>query len=735
MKSDEGIQSRRDLKKRKEECMRKEERMRKGGFFLIGLCFISLILFSSAWAEDIAMDESQKDYQVYDLGDIFVTSEKPPAVQETIILNRVTAEEIEATNSRTVAEALSHVPGIRVSTGRKNFASVQIHGLDQNRFLVLIDGVPYYETKYGGLDLSQIPVDNVAEIVVSKGAASVLYGANALIGAINIITKKPTEKPSVEGLLEIGNNGYIRESVSHGMKVGIFNYWLNFGHQQADSWRMSSKFDPEFGAVTFRPGPRDVPTILENGSKRENSDYETYSFWGKVGVEPNPNSEYYANFHIIEKEKGDPPSTLGGTVINFFPAFSRIFDRITKYDDWGIDLSGQQKIFEPLTLKGKLFYHDHTDDYTSYSDQLYHNEIAVSRYKDYIFGGTLLADVRPIDWDIVRLSFHYKGDSHKQRDDERLPFDEYFSRTGSAGLENEFNLIKRLSVVIGVSYDWYDVTKAKALFEDDDNPSLDNPENWFLVKAPKPDSMEEFCPMIGATYNLFDATRLYGSAAHKIRFPTLDQFYSSSGGNLNLKPEVANNYTLGVSQLFSHFAKAELAGFYHDLKDFISRDSDPRLNPESQYQNFAKIQLTGFELFTELYPVRDLVLYGAYTYNHARDKSSGRVTDLVRNIPQYKVDVGGYYTIPYIRTRVDLVGIYMAKIYNQLPTPASVASGTVQRTLTKSYFTADARISQPFGKYFEAYLAMNNIFDRDYESEDGFPGKGRNFYFGVSGKF
>jgi outer membrane receptor protein involved in Fe transport len=726
---------------KKEERMKKAECFRKGGFFLIGLCFISLIFFGAAWAEEIAMSESQKDYQVYDLGEIFVRSEKPPAVEETVIINRMTAEEIEATNSRTVAEALSYVPGIRVSTGRKNFASVQIHGIDQNRFLVLIDGVPYYETKFGGLDLSQIPVDNVAEIVVSKGAASVIYGTNALIGVINIITKKATEKPSVSGLVEAGNGGYKRVSVSHGMKVGIFNYWLNFGHQEADAWRMSSDFEPEFGPVTYRgfpPGtfPRDpVPTILENGNNRNNSDYETNSFWAKVGVEPNPGSEYYVNFHLINKEKGDPPSTLGGNVFGFFPAFSRAFDRITKYDDWGIDLSGQQKVFDPLTFKGKLFYHNHVDDYTSYSDQLYQNEIAVSRFSDYILGGSLLADVRPIDWDIIRLSFHYKNDSHKQRDDERLPFDEFLSRTGSVGMENEFNLIKRLSLVIGASYDWFKVTKAKQLFQDDDNPSLDHPEFWVLVKAFKPDPMNQFCPMIGATYSLFDSTRLFASAAHKIRFPTLDQFYSSSGGNPKLDPEKANNYTLGVSQLFSHFAKAELAGFYHDLKDFISRDSDPRINPDSQFQNFAKIELKGFEFDAELYPVKDLVLFGAYTYNHARDKSPGRATDLVRNIPQYKVDVGGHYTVPYIRTRLDLVGTYMAKIYNQLPTAASVAQENVQRTLTKSYFTANARVSQSFANFFEVYLAMNNILDRDYESEDGFPGRGRNFYLGVSAKF
>ena len=81
----------------------------------------------------------------------------------------MTAEEIKARNARTVAEALATTPGIRVSTGRKNEPNVSIHGFDQSKILVLIDGVPYYETNYGKLDLNQIPTDNIARIEVTKG--------------------------------------------------------------------------------------------------------------------------------------------------------------------------------------------------------------------------------------------------------------------------------------------------------------------------------------------------------------------------------------------------------------------------------------------------------------------------------------------------------------------------------------------------------------------------------------
>jgi iron complex outermembrane receptor protein len=698
--------------------------MKKGGVLLMGVCLIVLIYFHAARAEETAKAESKKDYQVFDLGEIFVTSEKPPAVREMAIINEVTAEEIKATNSHTVAEALAFVPGIRISTGHKNFSYIEIHGMNQNRFLVLIDGVPYYETKYGGLDLNQIPVDNIAKIEVTKGAASVLYGTNALMGVVNIITKKPTEKPSAEAILEVGPHDTNRVSLSHGMKVGIFNYWLNYGHQESDGWRLSDNFNPSHivGTLRWTPGPTQR-AIIEDGGYRNNSDFKMNSFWAKVGIDPSPGSEYYLNFHYIAKEKGDPPSLYGGRTFTTFPAFSQIFDRITKYDDWGFDLSGQQKVLDQLTLKGKLFYHNHVDDYTSYSDQYYSNEIAVSRYKDYLLGGSLLADVRPLEWDIIRLSFNYKGDSHKQRDDERLPFDETFSYTGSVGLENEFNLINNLSIVVGTSYDWFKVTKAK---------KSDATLSYALVDVEKPDSSHEFNPMIGATYNLFDTTKLFGSLARKVRFPTLDQLYSSKGGNLDLKPERAINYTLGVSQIFSDFAKAGLAGFYHDIRNFISRDSNPYENPLALNRNWAKIEMLGFEVNGEIYPMKDLILRVGYMYNRARDRSPDRVTNYVVNIPANKIDAGVSYTIPYIQTRLDFNGTYLGKVFNQLPTPASPTQ-EVQRI--KDYYLADVRISKSFLKYFEAYLAVNNIFDKNYESSYGFPGPGRSFYLGISAKY
>ena len=695
--------------------------MRKlSGLFSVMVFFICMSM-GAAWSEEAAETKSSEDYEAFDLGEIYVTAEKMPASREVTVTTEITAEEMKATNSRTVAEALRYVPGVIVSTGRKNEPGVQIRGLNQSRALILIDGVPYYETNFGKLDLNQIPVDNVAKIEVTKGGASVLYGPNALAGVVNIVTKKPADKPTAEAFLEVGENATSKLSLTHGMKVGIFNYWLNYSHQESGGWRLSDDFEPKLGTITRRPGSP-TQTILEDGGWRKNSDFKTDSIWAKVGIEPTPDAEYYVNFHYIEKEKGVPPSTVTENVITSRPAFSG-FARIPRYDDWGIDLSGQQKVLDQLTLKAKLFYHDHVDDYASYSDQSFQKRIAISRYEDYLVGGSFTTDYRPAQWDIIRMGFNYRGDSHKERDDSYLPFAEDFSYTGSVSLENEFNLVKNLSLVAGLSYDWFEVTEAERNITDRNTGNFLN-----QVDLDTPDTMDEFNPMIGATYAITDTTRLFGSVARKVRFPTLSQLFSTRSGNTELTAEKSVNYTLGVSQAFGSLATGELALFYYDISDFISRDAP---GTEGIYRNYAKISLAGFELSGTINPWADLLLRAGYTYNNARDRSDGRVTTNVTFVPEHKVDLGLRYTVPYIITPVDITCVYVSESYNQLPTPQRPDQESIK---TGDYFIMNARIAKSFLKRFEAYLAVNNIFDSDYESESGFPGLGRNFYVGLSAK-
>ena len=251
------------------------------------------------------------------------------------------------------------------------------------------------------------------------------------------------------------------------------------------------------------------------------------------------------------------------TVFPNRPAFSNFFG-YNRYDDWGVDLSGQQKVNDVLTITAKAYYHNHADGLDSFSDQTFTTMTARSNYYDYTIGGSLITQYQPVSWDTIRLAFNYRGDSHKQRADDYLPFERFFSMTGSVGIENEVNLGNNFSGVLGVSYDWFHVTEATKNNTNSSNGNFINQSGLSLGH-----SKDSFNPMIGFTYTFPDSTKLYASIARKTRFPGLKQLFDSSTGNNELEPEMAINGTIGVSRSFSGLMWGELAFFYHDISDMI----------------------------------------------------------------------------------------------------------------------------------------------------------------------
>lgn len=683
-------------------------------FFLL----LSFFVFNIGWAEE-PTTKPAKEFEVYNLGEIVVSAESAK-VKEVAVVNEITAEDIKATNSKTLAEALFNAPGVRVTTGSKNEANVSIHGFAQQQLLVLIDGVPYYETKYGRLDLNQIPTENIAKIEITKGAASVIYGANGLGGVINVITKKPSEKPYSSVSFELSENDTYRASATHGMKTGIFNYWLNYTYAKSDGYDLSDDYEPRETTIQKQPGGKTTKVIQKKG-ERINSDYEANYLWGKFGIAPNQDAEYYLNFHYLDRDKAWPPSTDMIRYFNSRPYFTN-FAEIPNYTDWGVDLDAKQKVHDKVTLKAKLFYHDHNDDLDSFTDETYSEQLAHSTYKDYILGGSFFADYQPVDWDMLRFAFHYKKDNHEQRDDDYLPFEESTSYTGSIGLENEFNMVKNLSVVAGISYDWWDVDKSEKV-------TTDKSTGDYVSMGENPTTnTHAFNPMVGLAYTFSDTTKVFGSIAHKSRFPTLNELYGK-GGNTDLDAETSWNYTLGVSRPFSKYGQAGLSVFYYDVSDMISKDGPKFLGTN---YNVGEVQLYGVEVNAEVHPLDGLTLRLDYTYEEAENRSDGRVTDDVTFIPKHKLDASIQYLVPVAKTKLNFNMTYVSSIYSQLPTPSSPTNPEQE---AGEYTIFDAKITQPIWKYFEAYVACKNIFDKNYEPEVGYPAPGRSFWGGIMARF
>ncbi|KAB2810092.1 TonB-dependent receptor plug domain-containing protein [Phaeocystidibacter luteus] len=113
--------------------------------------------------------------------------ESPIAVQ---VMNR---ELLQATQSISVAEGLNFRPGLRMEYNCQNcgFSQVRLNGLDGPYTQVLIDGRPIFSALSGVYGLEQLPSSMIERVEVVRGGGSSMYGANAIAGTINLITREP----------------------------------------------------------------------------------------------------------------------------------------------------------------------------------------------------------------------------------------------------------------------------------------------------------------------------------------------------------------------------------------------------------------------------------------------------------------------------------------------------------------------------------------------------------------
>lgn len=110
-----------------------------------------------------------------------------------VIVNVIDRKIFEATQSVTLSEGLNFQPGLRMENNCQNcgFSQVRMNGLEGAYSQILIDGRPTFSALNGVYGLDQIPINMIDRVEIIRGGGSALYGANAIAGTINIITKEP----------------------------------------------------------------------------------------------------------------------------------------------------------------------------------------------------------------------------------------------------------------------------------------------------------------------------------------------------------------------------------------------------------------------------------------------------------------------------------------------------------------------------------------------------------------
>jgi len=243
---------------------------------------------------------------------VTATKVETPAEQLGASVSVVDGEDFQTYHYPTVDAALRNVPGVEIRRAGAygKTTSVTIRGANANQVQVLVDGLRVKSPTLGQVDLSDISPDLIERIEVIRGAQSTIYGADAIGGVVNIITRKGTGGPIQASVQqEVGNyDTLVSRATVHGAWK-ILHYALSASHFESNGQFQNDETDANaisarIGATLpwdstldfiFRynkndvgvpvkgvfPGPQPINPII-NRNARSQSETTIYSLEGKT---------------------------------------------------------------------------------------------------------------------------------------------------------------------------------------------------------------------------------------------------------------------------------------------------------------------------------------------------------------------------------------------------------------------------------------------------------------------
>jgi vitamin B12 transporter len=217
---------------------------------------------------------------------VTATKDEIPLEQIGASVTIVPEETFEAQQYRTVDEVLRTIPGVDVQRagGPGKLTTVRIRGANASQIQVLVDGVRVKSTTSGDFDFADLPLDDVQRIEVVRGPQSTVYGADAIGGVINIITKRGRGKPTA---------------------------WFDFEAGNYETFRERAGVSGELGAWNFSLGA----SRLDFGGQFDNDDHDLTSFNGRIGYALPNSGEVAVIARFSDAHRGIPFATV-------FPDFS-----------------------------------------------------------------------------------------------------------------------------------------------------------------------------------------------------------------------------------------------------------------------------------------------------------------------------------------------------------------------------------------------------------------------------
>lgn len=606
----------------------------------------------------------------------------------------IDAQDLRATDRSALAGALALAPGVSfVRVGSRNETAVYVRGFDMRQVPLFIDGIPIYTPYDGTVDLERFTTFDVSEVRVSKGFTSVLQGPNALGGAINIVSRRPSNR--LEGMVgaTYGAGNAATAFLNAGSRLKSFYLQGGGSYLESDTFPLSGNF----AGVKTQPGGDRVNAYRRDGK-----------FNVKLGWTPNGSNEYAISYVGQRGKKGNPP--YAGNDPNVRPRYWRwpYWDKDSLY------LVSNTRLGASSYVRGRVYYDVYKNALHSFDDATFSTQKKSSSFKslyhDWTVGGSLEWGLTIGNRQTVRVAGHVKRDAHEDNNVGE-PEKRFDGRTVSGGIEYTYAASSRVSFVTGVSADRQTTTRADDFQKGQVIDLIANCKSAGSTCG----GANGFNPQLGLFLSL-PTGQVRLTAARKTRLPSMKDRFSYKMGtavpNPGLKAEHNTTLEAGYQGTLGPRTSFMATVFYSRIDDLIQRFYlQPNL---SQQRNIGEASSQGVELDarTQLVPRVDI---GA-NYTYLKRKHITEPANELVDTPRHKGRVSATAVLaPFARLMLGVDFERDRRTQNEAGAYKDVPA----------FATATAKASVTIARKVDVEATVLNLFDKDYWVADGYPEAGR----------
>ncbi len=650
--------------------------MRKLIFILLAISALPL------WAQD-----------PQELPEVVVTAGR----METGILESpgfVTAIPVDPSLIQNVAEIIENQAGLSVKDYglEGSLKTVSIRGSKAEQVLVLVDGVRLNSARDGGADLNLIPEANIERIEILRGGASSLYGADAIGGIINIITKKPSDFALN---FKISNTSYIPHTASEvyeGMVTKAVD--ANF-LDLVDAQKVEVSGSGLIGGLGISAGGtfiRAANSFVWNDTKylmdwRRSINAALLSGTGFLGVLfPLLGGEVDLKGTILASDKG-LPGRLADTGYN--PPYWTITSDAKQTDlkaTFNAGYRNEAFFADTSVLDLKSFFKYRNLGYTD-------PPLSSSSHGELSFGLDASHEYR---WDWITAVYGIAV-SYETVESTEIGKHDRFNGAGFVSVPVTF--FDALTVTPSIRGDWFS--------------DFGGAFGWKLSAVWMP--LESFA--------------VKANGAYSFRAPTLNDLYWPAdpwtAGNPNLKPETAYTADLGLSCNFGTVS-ANIAGFLRYAMDEITWAPDP-VTYTYMPLNIGLTFIPGIEADIMIKFFERFFLNGNYTFTYSflLDDGSGHTLTFAdnRRSPNVPIHKGGF-SVGYAdeENKVTVTGEAVSERF----------VNTANTQIVEGYFVLNVGYQRKFGKNVTANIELKNLLNAEYQIMAGYLTPPLSLHTGIS---